>query len=109
VKLYHLPIWLFLDLLSLPGTIGRWVFTAFLCPRRGLEFNARWHLNHTCPYCPQERRNLRDPLCEGVCAWELAWKAKNYDIPPHFGLFNLVTQYLGRVDLSKFSHMRKKT
>ena len=43
------------------------------------EFYARYHLKHTCPNCPRERRLLRDIHKEGECFWYLNWKAGIYN------------------------------
>jgi len=104
VRLWPL-IWFFLDLLALPGGLVRVLLLLLGFSRQGQRFNAHWHLKHTCPYCPAARRALRDPKGVGVCRWEVAWRAGNYGIPPHFGLKNLVTQYSGKTDLRAYKHL----
>ena len=98
-------LWLFLDLLALPGGIVRVLLGLVGLTRQGQHFNAWWHLRFTCPYCPQSRRALRDPLGQGVCRWEVKWRAGDYTIPPHFGFKNLLTQYRGKTDLSAYRHL----
>jgi hypothetical protein len=72
-----------LDLISIPGKL------------KSDEGNAKWHLDHVCPHCPQWRREMRDVDGDGECWWEKHWKEGDYDIPRDFGVWNWsVGQYL---------------
>jgi|GEM_PF-2755789 len=72
------------------------------------EFNAKWHLEHVCPYCPEERKRAR--YVDGVddCWWHYNWARGNYEIPRDFGFWNYVRYYLGlKPELDDFSEHDK--
>jgi len=98
--LHRLP-WLWLDLVALPGALVRLLCDLVGDSRLGLELNARWHLWVVCPFCPAARRRLRDPSGGTRCMWAWWWSRGRWEIPPHFGFRNLLTQYLGRTELDE--------
>lgn len=65
--------------------------------------NAERHLEDVCPYCPSERKALRDVNGTGECWWEYNWRKGNYDIPKNFGFLNWLRQYIfGTSNLDRF-------
>ena len=67
------------------------------------EKNAKFHLKHVCPKCPESRRELRDVEGNKRCWWESEWKKGNYHIPRSFGFCNYLQQYLSfKTDLREF-------
>ncbi|MBU2637408.1 MAG: hypothetical protein KJ955_00355 [Nanoarchaeota archaeon] len=89
-----IPSILLLDLLSMPGLL------------MGKSRNAKWHLRHVCPRCPQERRSHRDVHGNGICWWEENWKKGNYGIPRNMGLKNFFRVHLGAE--TRLGHLRKQ-
>lgn len=101
--------WLVLDLISVPGTLLRGAGGLFGVPGRrwGAKMNAIEHTHLVCRLCPAARSALRDPGGGGVCAWNATWNLGRFDIPPHFGVRNALTQYLGRTDLAGYDGLRQ--
>ena len=78
-----IPSVLLLDILSMPGLLMR------------KEGNAKWHLKHICPRCPESRRLHRDVKGVGICWWEDNWKQGNYSIPKNMGIGNFFRVHFG--------------
>ena len=90
-------ICLCLDILAIPSL--------FLSKKK----NAIYHLKHICPKCPKWRREMRDVACDGKCWWNANWKKENYGIHRHFGIKNVITQYLFlETNLRKYRKKLKK-
>lgn len=77
------PYVFLLDLVSVPGLF------------MSRERNAKWHLRHICPRCPEERRRHRDVYGKGICWWEENWKKGNFSIPKHMGIKNVFRVHAG--------------
>ncbi len=73
---------LYLDIISLPGLF------------MSKENNAKYHLTHVCPKCPEERRKLRKINGIDECWWNHNWENGNYDITKNFGAWKYLMQYL---------------
>jgi len=86
-------VFLFLDVLSMPG-----IFMS-------QENNAKYHLKVICPICPKCRRKYRFIKENGGCWWEENWKRGEFGIPRHFGIINWLKSYLGiSTNLNKFKN-----
>jgi len=94
-RMFYGGMFLFLDILSLPGK--------FMSKKN----NAKWHLKVVCPLCPKFRKKYRDVYNKGYCWWESKWKKKEYDIPKHFGVLNWLKSYFGfHTDLTNFHQIK---
>ncbi len=96
--------WVALDLLSVPGAVFRGFGALFgeRGRRWGLRANALEHAHLVCRFCPEERQALRDPHGGGTCVWAWRWARGEFDIPPHFGVKNWITQYANDTDLTDY-------
>jgi hypothetical protein len=101
--------WLALDLLSLPGRLYMVVVSPF-GPRakaHGQKANALAHTELVCRLCPAARQATRDPAGGTACAWNRAWNAGQFGIPPDFGTRNYFRQFAGRTDLAAYRGLGK--